>query len=240
LQAFFSRARDGFGLTTLFCAFAGIGTGGIDQGHNRDVEAVGQVHETDGLTIPFGARHAKVAFDPRRGIVALFMADHHHRASVEPSKSAHNGMVVSEVSVAGKRCVFGEQSFDIVFAMWAIWVPGNLTFPPWREVFVEVFQKLLGLFIKRLRFFFDVHFVIGAPHSTKLFGLAFNFSERFFELEVVLHARTLVVSDLYDDAVVQEQGFASGIRALPSRALPAHPGFSGPKEPRRGDLRSEG
>ena len=103
LQALLGGAGDRLGLAALLGALAGVGAGGVDEGDDRQAEAVGEVHQPDRLAVALGAGHAEVARDARAGVVALLVADHHHGAVVEAGEAAHHRVVVGEVAVAGER-----------------------------------------------------------------------------------------------------------------------------------------
>ena len=109
-EALLGGAGDRLGLAALLGALAGVGAGGVDQGDDREVEAVGEVHEADRLAVALGAGHAEVAGDARAGVVALLVADHHHGAVVEAGEAAHDRVVVGEGAVAGERRPFAEEA----------------------------------------------------------------------------------------------------------------------------------
>ena len=80
------RAGDSLGLAALLRADAGIGAGGIDQGDDRQLEALGQVHQADRLAVAFRLRHAEVVLDAAFRVVALLVPDDHDRAAAEPRR----------------------------------------------------------------------------------------------------------------------------------------------------------
>jgi hypothetical protein len=187
LEAFLGRAGDGFGLAAFFGPFAGVCTGSVDKGDDRQAELVGHLHQANRLAIAFGAGHAEVAFDTALGVVALFVADYHDGLVVETGEATHDRVVIGEVAVACQRCVFGEQRVDVIFAVRTFRMTRDLAFAPGGQLFVEILEQFLGLAVQGLGLVRDVHFLVLTRHCTQFFGFAFNFGQRFFEVEVVGH-----------------------------------------------------
>ena len=185
LQRFGGGARDGFGLSALFGTLAGIGARRVDQRYQRQTEAVGDIHQTDRLAVALGPGHAEIALDPGFGVMALFMADHHHRRVVEPRQTAHHGMVVGKVAVAGQGGEFGKQSLDIVAAMRSVGMARHLAFAPGRQGLVQIAQHHIGLAVQRRRLFLDIHVLVATRHRPQLFRLALNLGKRLFEFKIV-------------------------------------------------------
>ena len=192
LQAFFGGAGDGLGLAAFLGPLAGIGPGGVDQGDDRQVELVGQIHQPHGFAIALGPGHAEIAFDAGLGVMAFFVADNHHWLVVEAGQSAHDSVVIGEVAVTSQRDEFAEQSLDIVLAMRPIRVAGDLAFAPGGQVFVQVFQQFTGLLVQRGGFLCHVHFRVLFGEGAKLFGLAFDLGQVAFKVEVILHIGPLI------------------------------------------------
>ena len=118
------------------------------------------------------------------------MADHHDGPPVQPREPAHDRVIVGEIAVPGQRRVFAEQRLDVVAAMRPVGVTRDLAFTPGRQVLVEVAQQSVGLLVQRAGLFLDIHALARAGHRAQLFGLAFDFGQRLFEVEVIGH-RTL-------------------------------------------------
>src|SRR6056297_2310337 len=66
-------------------------------------------------------------------------------------------------------------------------MPRDLAFPPWRQVAVEILEHVRGLAVQRACLGFDVHVLALPGHCPKLLGLAFDFGQWLFEVEVVGH-----------------------------------------------------
>ena len=79
-------------------------------------------------------------------------------------------------------------------------MPCDLAFPPRGQILVEIFQQLVGFFVERLGFLLDIHFRVGAPHGPQFFHFGFDFSQRFFELQIGDHSnpKFFYRSALYD------------------------------------------
>ena len=102
-QAAVDRARDGLGLAALLGADTRIGAGRVDQRDDRQAEALGHLHESDGLAITFRARHAEVVLDPAFRIVPLLMADNHDTATAKCAQATDDGGVLGVVAIARQR-----------------------------------------------------------------------------------------------------------------------------------------
>ena len=68
-------AADRLGLAALLGADAGIGAGRVDEGEERQLELLGELHQAQRLAIALGARHAEVAQRALLGVAALLVAD---------------------------------------------------------------------------------------------------------------------------------------------------------------------
>ena len=199
-QTFGGGAGNRLGLTALFRALAGIGAGRVDQGHNRQVEAVGQIHQPHRLAIALRPRHAKVALDPGFGVMALFMADHHHGHVIEPRDPAHHCMVIGKAAVAGKRGKFGEEPLNVILGVRAVRMARNLAFLPWGQRLIEIFQEAVRLAVQRLGFFRDVHGRVRARQRPQFLGLAFNLGEWLFEIQIVHRAPFRRIAPIWPEA----------------------------------------
>ena len=102
-EAGVGRARDRLRLSALLGVDAGPGAGGVDQRDDRQVEAVGKLHQPRRLAIALGPRHAEIVGEPARGVVALLVADHADRLAAEPPEAADDRGVLAEGAVAGER-----------------------------------------------------------------------------------------------------------------------------------------
>ena len=160
LQAHFGRAGNCLGLAAFFCALAGVGTGGVDQRDDRQSKTTGHFHQSNGLAVTFGARHAKVVVDARFGVMTFLMPNHHDRLVTKTRQTAHHREVIGKVPVAGQGRVLGEQLVDVIAAMRTVGVTRHLAFPPGRQILVEILKKLRRFGIQRAGFGLDIHFFI--------------------------------------------------------------------------------
>src|SRR5690606_4413365 len=87
-------------LTALFSVDTRIGTGRVDKGDDRHIEALGHLHQTAGLAVALWLGHAEVAAHLLLHVAALLVADDHDRTAVQPADTADNGSVISEVPIA--------------------------------------------------------------------------------------------------------------------------------------------
>ena len=115
------------------------------------------------------------------------MTDHHHRTTVDPRETTQNSVVFGKVTVTCKWGVIGEKRLDVIAAMRAFRMTGNLTFAPRCQRAIQLAQHVFGLFLKACGFFFDVHLWICTGKGAQFFDFALNLGEGFFELEVNRH-----------------------------------------------------
>src|SRR3546814_3468616 len=98
-QACFDAACDRLRLTALLGADAGIGAGRVDQGDDRQMKAVGQLHQTARLAIALGPRHSEVMGDAGVGIGALLMPDDDAGPAAEPAEATENRLEIGRAHV---------------------------------------------------------------------------------------------------------------------------------------------
>ena len=129
------RSRNRFGDAALLAVHARIGAGRIDQRHHRHVEAPGEFHQPAGLAIAFGAAHAEIVLHAGGGVVALFMADHHHRniLAAQPAQPADDRLILAKGTIAGQRREIFDQRLDGIGEMRPRRVTGHQRLLPWRQ-----------------------------------------------------------------------------------------------------------
>ncbi len=184
-QTFGGGPRNRLGLPPLLGTFTRVCTGGIDQRDHRQAKPMRQIHQPHSLAVPFGPRHAEITFNARFGIIALFLANHHHRQIVKPRQPAHHGVVIGKASIPCQQGEFFEQRFDIIFGMGAVRMARDLAFLPRGQGFIHILQHHARLAIQPFGFFGNIHRRVGPRHRAQLFGLAFDFRQGLFKLEVV-------------------------------------------------------
>ena len=87
---------------------------GVDESQDRHLEALGHLHQAQGLAVPFRARHAEVALDLLLGVTALLVADHHHCTAVDAGQTTHDRLVIGEGTVAGQLLELAADQADVV------------------------------------------------------------------------------------------------------------------------------
>lgn len=155
-QAHFGRSGDGFRLAAFFRALSWVGARSVDQSHNRKTKPPGKIHQPNCFSVALGPGHSEVPFDTAVGVVAFLMADHNESTIAQSGKATHHSMVVGKIPVSSKRSVFVEQRFDVVPAVWPVWVARDEAFSPGRKVLVEVAKHVRSFFVERCGFLFDV------------------------------------------------------------------------------------
>ena len=78
---------------------------------------------------------------PRLGVRALFLSEDSDRLAAKACEAADDRIVLAEGAVAGQRREIGEQPGDVVDAMRAIRVAGDLRLLPRRQLPVKVAQR---------------------------------------------------------------------------------------------------
>src|SRR6185312_10936165 len=86
-------------LTALFGAQTSPGALRIDEGDNRHVELLRQLHEPQRFAVSLRMWHAKVASQVFLGVPTALVADDHNRLAVQPRPSADDGCVIAEAAV---------------------------------------------------------------------------------------------------------------------------------------------
>ncbi len=114
LEAGGDAARDGLGLAALLRVDARVGARGVDEGDERQLEAVGEAHEALRLAVALGPGHAEIVAHPALGVGALLLADDDDRAAAEAAEAADDGAVLGEGAVAGERREVGDQRRHVV------------------------------------------------------------------------------------------------------------------------------
>ena len=72
----------------------------VDEGEDRQVKLLRQLHDPQRLAEPFGARLPEVAHDLLFGVAPLLMADHAGRLPAKAGEAGHDRGVVRELAVA--------------------------------------------------------------------------------------------------------------------------------------------
>ena len=140
--------RDRLGLTALLRADAGVGAGRVDEGEDRQPEAVGELDQAPRLPVPLGARHAEVADHVLLRAPALLVADHDDRLAVEPGEAADDRAVVREAPVALELEEVGEQPRHVVEGVRPARVTRELDDLPGGQVAEDLRLELLRLLLE--------------------------------------------------------------------------------------------
>ena len=185
-QAGLDGARDRRGLAALLGADPGIGAGAVDQRDDRQPEAVGEAHEALRLAVALGARHAEVVLDPAVGVGALLLADDHHGVAAEAADAADDRPVLAEQAVAGERREVLDQVGDIIRGMGTVGVARDLGLLPRGQLGIGLAQQTVRLGLQPRDLLGDVDLAI-VREVAQFLDLAFEFRDRLFEIEEVVH-----------------------------------------------------
>src|SRR5690606_486511 len=164
-------------LTALFSVDTRIGTGRVDKGDDRHVEALGHLHQTAGLAVALWLGHAEVAAHLLLHVAALLMADDHDRTAVQPGDASDNGSVVGKVTVAVQLFEVGEDVLDVVQRVGTLGVTRHLGHLPARQIGENAFGKSLALGLQAGDLFGDVQRVVAA-NQPQLFNLGLQIGDR--------------------------------------------------------------
>src|SRR5258707_11310545 len=83
--------------------------------------------------------------DAALGGGALFLADDADALAAEAAEAAHQRLVLAELAVARHRCEFRYQRVDEIGEVRPLRMPRHQRLLPWRQVGVEVRQRLRRL-----------------------------------------------------------------------------------------------
>ena len=186
-------AGDRLALAALLGADARIGAGGVDEGQDRQPEALRHLHQPQGLAVALGARHAEVAVDLLLGVAPLLVADDHHRAAVHARQAADDGRVVGKGAVAVQFVELVEQAPRIVQQVGPLGVARELRDLPGGEAGEDRLGQRPALLLQPLDLLLDVDLVV-VPDQPQLFDLRLELGDGLFEIEKVqIHSRDHII-----------------------------------------------
>ena len=167
---------------------ARVGARRVDQAEDGQLEALGQLHQTQGLAVALRARHAEVAVDFFLGVAALLMADDHDGQAIQLRQTAHDGRIVGKGAVAMQFMEIGQHQFDVVQRVDTLGMTGELGNLPGAEIREHRLCQLATLFLQFGDFFADVDLVIETD-AAQLIDLGLQVGNRLFEIEEIeIHA----------------------------------------------------
>ncbi len=166
----------------LLGTHTGVGAGRIDQRHDGHAEPLGQLHQPPGLAIAFRLRHAVVAPDPLLGVPALLLADHHHRPAVETRRTADDRPVIRVHAVAMQLLEVREDRRQVVEAVRALRMAGQLGDLPRGEVREDAGGQYAALGTQARDFLADVDLGV-VRHESELVDLGFKLRNRLLEIQ---------------------------------------------------------
>src|SRR5258708_3651188 len=184
----------------LLGADAGIGAGGIDQGQDRQLEPVGQLHQPPGLAVALGPGHAEIV--PHAGFrrSPLLGAEDHRGEAAEAADAADHGAVFGEGAIAGKRGELFDQLGDHLGGMRPLRMARHQHLLPGAELLISGANLTLDLALELADLFCDD---VGAviAEMLQLLDLALELGDRLFEIEELPRHRPLararrIMSDL--------------------------------------------
>ncbi|GJE72516.1 hypothetical protein CHKEEEPN_4073 [Methylorubrum podarium] len=188
-EAGFRGAGDGFGLAALLGLDAGEGAGGVDEGEDRQAEAVGGLHQPHRLAVALGPGHAEIVPQPRLGGRALLLADHADRAAAEAPEAAEDRLVLAEAAIAGQRREFLDEAGTVIDEMWSLRVTGDLRLLPGGEGGVDLGERLRGLRLQAPDLLADRDGAVALAQRLEFLELRLEFRDGLLEVEIGAHHR---------------------------------------------------
>ena len=177
-------ACDRLGLTTLLGTHTGIGTGGIDKGHDRQFEAFRQVHQTQCLAIALGAWHAEVADHLFLGITALLLPDDNQWTAIQPGHAADNGAVIRVGAIPVQLLKIGKQTVDVVLGIGTLGMTRQLGNLPGGEIGKDGLGQALALCLQATDLLTDIDLGV-VPHIAQLLDLRLQFGDGLLKFEKI-------------------------------------------------------
>ena len=123
--------------------------------------------------------------------MALFLADPDTGEAAEARQAALDRGILAIHPVAGERLEVVDQPGDVVAEVRALGMPGDLRLLPGGQAGVGLAQQPLRLGLQLLHLLLDVDLGI-VRQVTQFLDLAFEFRDRFFEIQEV-HVSDAVV-----------------------------------------------
>jgi hypothetical protein len=174
-------ARDRFALATFFRADAGIRAGRVDEGEDRQLEALGELHEAQRLAVTLRTRHAEVALDLAFGVAAFLVADDDDAAAIDARDAADDRRVVRVGAIAREFVEFLADDADVVERVRPRRMARQLRHLPRREVAEDLGGLHAQLALQRGDLVVDVERV-AATGAAQFLELGFQIGDRLFEI----------------------------------------------------------
>ncbi len=104
---------------------------------------------------------------------------------LKPTQSADDGGVFGEQAVTGQRREIGDQSVDVIDAMRAFGMAGNLCFLPRSQFRVQLVDLFFDLFLQTADFFGDADAFLRLTEVAQPLDFAFQFGDGFFKFQIL-------------------------------------------------------
>ena len=155
---------DGPRLPPVLVLETGIGAGGVEEGHDREAEAVGEEHDALGFPEALGMRRAEVVADVLGRVAALAVTEHCDLPRPETGEPREHGGVVAVEPVTVQLDHIAEDVSEVVVGVGALRVPGDLHALPGRQRRVERRAQFVDLGLERG----DLHRELGPLHDGEM------------------------------------------------------------------------
>src|SRR5690606_7081632 len=182
-------AGDGLALAALLGIDTRVGPGRVDEGDQRQVEAVRKAHQPLRLAVAFRLGHAEVAVALLLGVAALLVADDHQPPLTEPCQSADDGVVVAEHAITMQLIEITEYSVNVLKRVRAPRMARQLGHLPGRQRGEDVPGKLFALLLELLDLLSEVQVALRTD-PLEFLDLDLEVGNGLFEVEKVrVHGR---------------------------------------------------
>ena len=174
LETGLDRARNRLGLPALLSPDTRIGAGRIDQGQNRQLKTLGELHQPHSLSVALGVGHAEIMAHPPFRIRALFMPNHHDRATAKPRQPPLDRLIITKIAVTRQRRIVVEEHLDIGAEMRPLGMSRHLSLLPGRQLGICLAKQLVSALLQPLDLISEI--------NVAAFGKVIEFLDLAFEL----------------------------------------------------------
>ena len=147
------------------------------------MELLGELHQTQRLSIALGMRHAEVALQLLLRVAAALVSDDHYRVVVQTRPTADDRGVVAKCAIAVELDEIGEGEPDVIRGEWALGVARDLHPLEWGEILVDFLAQVVELALERLDRLCHAELTV-ACRLLDLVDLPLQLGDRFFKLEL--------------------------------------------------------
>lgn len=173
---------NGLGHVPFFTGDTGEGSRSVNEGDDGQAKAVGQAHESQGLTIAFGVRTAEVSQKIFFGVAPFLMAEKDNALLIERGQTPDEGSVFAKGAVAAKFEKFRSPLAKVIEQVGALRVAHDLNALPRGKVAIDIAPGIGPFLLEGGDFGFGPEFLFTRKFS-EFFDPFFEVSQGLFEIE---------------------------------------------------------